>query len=353
MGGRRRGPVNNSKMYEVLGVEKDASPDVIRKAYRKLAVKNHPDKGGDPDTFKEIQQAHDILSDDHKREIYDQGGMEAVEEGGGGGGGPGDIFDVLSGRRGSRRPQGVKKGENMVHPLKVTLEQIYKGSSRTLRLTRKTIDKQKGVEQCSACGGRGARIQTIRMGPMIQQVQKACDVCGGNGVMYRQVKVQETLDVHVPKGATDGHKISFSEKADEIPDGEAGDVVFVLQEQPHAEFKRKGDDLYIERSISLTEALCGFAMELTHLDGRTLLIKSEPTAENGVIRPVAYNPFKEEEEADWVMHDDCDCPSLENAAVAETDDVSACKKACEKGQLKGKGIGAFVQRGGKTVFKQR
>ena len=223
-------------------------------------MKNHPDKGGDPEKFKDIQKAFDVLGNEQKRETYDRYGEEELQDGGGGGG-PGDIFDVLSGRRGSRRPQGVKKGENMVHPLKVTLEQIYKGSSRTLRLTRKTIDKQKGVEQCSACGGRGARIQTIRMGPMIQQVQKACDACGGNGVMYRQVKVQETLDVHVPKGATDGHKISFSEKADEIPDGEAGDV-FVLQEQPHAEFKRKGDDLYIERSISLTEALCGFSMEV-------------------------------------------------------------------------------------------
>merc|ERR550537_891978 len=87
-GGRRRSNVNTTKLYEVLGVEKGASPDVIKKAYRKLAVKNHPDKGGDPDVFKEIQQAFDILSDDRKREIYDQGGMEAVEQGGGGGGGP-------------------------------------------------------------------------------------------------------------------------------------------------------------------------------------------------------------------------------------------------------------------------
>ena len=108
----------------------------------------------------------------------------------------------------------------------------------------------------------GVQMKVVRMGPMIQQVQKTCDACGGNGMMYRQQKVQETLEVHVPKGAPDGHKIHFSEKADEIPDGEAGDVVFVLQEQPHAEFKRKGDDLYIERSISLTEALCGFSMEV-------------------------------------------------------------------------------------------
>merc|ERR1719235_2504395 len=131
---------------------------------------------------------------------------------------------------------------------------------------------------------------------MIQQVQKACDECGGQGVMFRQQKVQEQLDVHIPKGAPDGHKIHFSEKADEIPDGEAGDVVFVLQEQPHAEFKRKGDDLFIERTISLSEALCGFAMELTHLDGRKLLIKSKP---GEVIKPVSYDPFREDESAMW------------------------------------------------------
>ena len=350
MGGRGRPGkrVDTQKLYDVLGVAKNESPDAIKKAYRKLAVKNHPDKGGDPEKFKEIQKAFDVLGDERKREIYDQYGEEGLENGGGGGGG-GDIFDVLSGRGGRRRQQGVKKGENMVHPLKVTLEQIYKGSARTLRLTRKVIDKDKGVETCSDCGGRGAKIQTIRMGPMIQQVQKVCDTCGGNGTIYRQQKVQETLEVHIPKGAPDGHKLTFSEKADEIPDGEAGDVIFVCQEQPHAEFKRKGDDLYIERTLSLSEALCGFSMELTHLDGRKLLIKSGP---GEVIAPCTYNPFSEEEVSEWTPHMDCDVPSLENAAVAETEDINVCKKACEKGQLKGKGIGCFVMKNGKTVFKQ-
>ena len=352
MGGRGRGRANvdTQKLYDVLGVQKSDPPDAIKKAYRKLAVKNHPDKGGDPEKFKEIQKAFDILGNEQKRETYDRYGEEGLEGGDGGGGGPQDIFDVLSGRgRGRQQQQRTKKGENMVHPLKVTLDQIYKGSARTLRLTRKIIDQQKGVEQCASCGGRGAKIQTIRMGPMIQQVQKVCDECGGTGVNYRQQKVQETLEVHIPKGAPDAHKINFSEKADEIPDGEAGDVVFVLQEQPHADFKRKGDDLYIERTISLSEALCGFAMELTHLDGRKLLIKSGP---GEVIRPVAYNPFGEEETSAWTLHEDCDVPSLENAAVAETEDLNVCKKACEKGQLKGKGIGCFVQKNGKTVFKQ-
>merc|ERR1719269_541696 len=146
---------------------------------------------------------------------------------------------------------------------------------------------------------------------MIQQVQKHCEECGGQGTIFRQQKVQETLDVHIPKGSPDQHKINFSEKADEIPDGEAGDVVFVLQEQPHSVFKRKGDDLYIERTISLSEALCGFAMEMDSLDGRKLVIKSAP---GEVIKPVTYDPFREEGDASlWEMYDDSDCPSLENA----------------------------------------
>jgi len=184
---------------------------------------------------------------------------------------------------------------------------------------------------------------------MIQQVQKACDSCNGQGTLFRQTKQQETLDVHIPKGAPDQHKISFSEKADEIPDGEAGDVVFVLQEQAHPDFKRKGDDLYMERTISLTEALCGFAMQVKQLDGRTLIIKSNP---GEVLKPSTYDPFGETDTTAWTLFEDCDVPSLENAAVAETEDLKVCKKAVDQGQLKGKGIGCFVQKGGKTVFKQ-
>ena len=104
MGGRGRPgkKADTQKLYDILGVAKNTPPDELKKAYRKLAVKNHPDKGGDPEKFKEIQKAFDILGNEQKREIYDKYGEEGLEEGGGGGG-PGDIFDVLSGR--GRRPQ--------------------------------------------------------------------------------------------------------------------------------------------------------------------------------------------------------------------------------------------------------
>ena len=106
----------------------------------------------------------------------------------------------------------------------------------------------------------------------------------------------------------------------------------------------------MERTISLTEALCGFAMDMTHLDGRKLIIKSSP---GEVIKPVSYDPLGDTgDSALWEMFENSDCPSLDNAAVAETEDLNVCKKAVAKGQLKGKGIGCFVCRGGKTVFKQ-
>jgi len=122
-------------------------------------------------------------------------------------------------------------------------------------------------------------------------------------------------------------------------------------EQPHAMFKRHGDDLYIERTITLSEALCGFKMELTHLDGRKLLITSKP---GEVIKPVTYDPFRDTAEGkqDWDMFEDCDVPSIDDAAAADSEDLNICKKACASGQLKGRGIGAFVQSGGRTVFKQ-
>lgn len=353
-GGGGGGPVDNAKFYDTLGVAKTATPQEIKKAYRKMAVKHHPDKGGDEDMFKEITTAYEVLSDAEKRNTYDKYGEKGLENGGGP---QGD--DILSaffggGRGGGGGQRRRQKTKDVVQPLKVTLEQLYNGTTKKMAITRQVIDKKKGVQQCRHCDGRGMTIQRIRMGPMIQQMQSSCSACNGQGKSFQTKQDREVLEVPVQKGAVDGHKITFGEKADEHPDADAGDVVFVLKQQEHKIFKRKGADLFVEKTISLVEALCGFSMELTHLDGRKLLIKTAP---GDIIKPMAqgFDPLGKEGAAktEWEVMEDCDCPSIETVAQGQTTDPEVLKNACET-QLKRKGVdvGAFVIRGGLAYFKQ-
>jgi hypothetical protein len=158
----------------------------------------------------------------------------------------------------------------------------------------------------------------------------------------------------VQKGAPDGHKVVYHEKADEHPGAETGDVVFVLKQQEHAEFKRKGADLYIERTISLSEALCGFELDVVHLDGRKLLIKSAP---GEVVKPMqrGFDPLAHEDgRKAWEVMEGSDCPGVATVAEAQECDIDTLKSACE-GQLKRQGldVGAFVvdHKYGRVSFK--
>jgi len=352
-GGGRGKDVDTTKFYKALEVDKDASDADIKKAYRKLAVKHHPDKGGDPEKFKEITRAYEVLSDSEKRSKYDRFGEEGVD--GDGGGDPTDIFDAFfggGGRRGGGGGKRRQKTKDVVQPLKCTLEQLYNGQTKKMAITRKVIDKKKGVQVCNECDGRGMKVEVIRMGPMIQQMQSQCHSCGGQGKSYKTKQDKEILEVHIQKGSPDGHKIPFREMADEHPDADTGDVIFVVKQAEHAEFKRKGADLYIERTISLVEALCGFALEVTHLDGRKLLIKTSP---GEIVRPMAqgFDPLEDREsKMEWEVIEDADCPDIDNVAQADTTDVDTLKKACET-QLKRKGIdvGVFVVDSQKAYFK--
>merc|ERR1719188_1983817 len=188
MGGPR-GPkkdVDTTKFYKLLEVDKNSSEADIKKAYRKLAVKHHPDKGGDPEKFKEITRAYEVLSDPKKKQTYDQFGEEGLEEGGGGGD-PSDIFSELFGGGGRRGGGGgrKKKTKDVVQPLKVTLEQLYQGATKKMAITRQVIDKKKGVTECRQCDGRGVKVEVVRMGPMIQQMQSQCSTCGGSGKTFQ------------------------------------------------------------------------------------------------------------------------------------------------------------------------
>jgi len=353
-GGKKK-DVDTDKFYKLLEVDKNANDAEIKKAYRKLAVKHHPDKGGDPEKFKEISKAYETLSNSEKRAKYDRFGEEGLD-GDGPGGDPSDIFEAFFGGGGRRGGGGGQrrrqKTKDVVQPLQVTLEQIYNGQTKKMAITRKVIDKKKGVQTCDDCGGRGVKVEVVRMGPMIQQMQSECRACGGQGKSFQTKSEREILEVHIQKGSPDGHKMQFREMADEHPDADTGDVIFVVKEKEHPEIKRKGADLFIERNISLSEALCGFKMEFTHLDGRKLLIKTTP---GDIIKPLlkGFDPLATASgKMEWEKIDDHDC-TIESSAQAEMTDPEVLKKACET-QLKRQGVdvGCFViDNSGKTHFK--
>lgn len=293
--GAPRGPVDNSEFYDLLGVSKDATDAEIKKAYKKGALKHHPDKGGDPEKFKEFSQAAEVLMDEEKRELYDKYGKEGLEEGGGGGGNAEDVFaQFFGGGGGGRRgPRGPQKGEDIVHNIKVSLEDLYNGKTARLAISRdkpcgdcKGLGGKPGAEQaCSDCNGRGVKIQLRQIGPgMVQQVQSACPTCRGACKVISEkdkckvckgkkvCKDRKVLEVHIEKGMKSGHKIKFSGEADEIPGTVPGDVIIVVQQKEHERFKRKGADLVESVDLTLSEALCGFTKIITHLDGRTVSV---------------------------------------------------------------------------------
>lgn len=152
--GKPKGEVDNKKFYELLGVDQKASQDEIKKAFRKKAMKEHPDKGGDTDKFKELNIAYEVLSDPEKRDMYDKYGEEGLREGAGGMGGMGDIFDLFGMGGGGRQKQsGPKKGKPVLHQVKATLKDLYLGKSTKIAVNRDRI--------CNKCNGVGGKAGSV------------------------------------------------------------------------------------------------------------------------------------------------------------------------------------------------
>jgi len=309
MGGGPQEDADTEAFYKTLGIEKDANPTQIKKAFRKQAMKHHPDKGGDPEKFKEISKAHEVLADPEKRALYDKYGEKGLEAGGGGGGGGAhDIFAQMFGGGGGGGNRGPRKGKDVQFKLNVQLEDLCNGATKSLRLTKNIVCKGcegkggRGVVKCQACKGRGVRMVIRQLGPgMIQQMQAQCDACDGEGEIIppsgrckecrgaKVIEAKTTLKVNINKGMSSGSKVVFRGEAHQTPGIEPGDVVVILDCKEHPIFKRKGKNLFIKKKITLLEALTGFQFSLEHLDGRTLLVQSDPGTvyEDGSIKKIS------------------------------------------------------------------
>ncbi|CAG8610567.1 16627_t:CDS:2, partial [Racocetra fulgida] len=261
--------VKDTKLYDILEISPSADDNEIKKAYRKLALKYHPDKNPDGDAkFKEIAHAFEILSDSHKRDIYDRYGEEGLQGDGGMGMSPEDLFASFFGGF-SRRQTGPRKGKNLKHVLKVSLEDLYNGKSTKLSLNKNVIckscdgrgGKEGSVKKCSGCDGSGFKVHLRALGPMVQQIQQPCGDCG---------------EVYIEKGMRNGQEIPFYGEADQAPGIEPGDVIIALEEKKHDRFVRKGDDLFYTAKIDLLTALAGGNFYIEHLDNRVLDVKVMP-----------------------------------------------------------------------------
>ncbi|KAI0646740.1 hypothetical protein C8Q79DRAFT_999870 [Trametes meyenii] len=295
--------VKETKFYDLLEVSPDATETDLKKAYRKKALRLHPDKGGDPELFKEVTHAYEVLSDPQKRSVYDARGEAGLSgDGGMGGMDPQDLFSQLFGGGGffggggpSRSP-GPRKTKDLVHRVHVTLEDLYKGKTTKLALTRNVIctkcngkgGKEGAVRTCSSCSGRGVKITLRQMGPMIQQLQQACDDCNGTGEVINNkdkckqcngkkvVAEKKMLEVHIDKGMRGGQTINFRGESDQAPGVTPGDVIIVIEEKPHDRFRRQENDLFYEQEVDLLTALGGGQFAVRHLDDRALIVNIAP-----------------------------------------------------------------------------
>jgi len=329
--------------YETLGIAKTASADEIKKAYRKLAVKYHPDKNpGDKaaeEKFKEVSKAYEVLSDDKKRKQYDQFGPDLFERTGGQGygappgGGPGgfsssnfnfsgfsdprDIFsqvfgsggggfsfdDLLGGMRngrGRRRSSGssARKGEDLSYRVEIDLEDAVLGADKKIRIAKD--------ESCPACGGSGAEPGSARKscpscggsgfvvsGQGFLQMQEACQACHGTGSVILHpckrcggsgvVRVEKELQIHIPPGVDEGSKLRVSGQGGPgSGGGPAGNLYVIIALKPHAVFERNGQDLICELPVPLETALQGGIVDVPTISGRTRM-KIAPGTQNGTM----------------------------------------------------------------------
>ncbi|MGV8878295.1 MAG: molecular chaperone DnaJ [Sphingobacteriaceae bacterium] len=311
--------------YDVLGVAKGAAADEIKKAYRKQAIKYHPDKNpGDKsseDKFKEAAEAYEVLSNVEKRQRYDQFGHAANAQSPNGGshggghmnmddifsqfgdifGGGGSPFDSFFGGQqgGSRR---AAKGSNLRIKVKLTLEEIANGVEKKIKVNKQVIcntcdgtgaKDRSAFQTCKTCGGSGAvrRVTNTILGQM--QTTSTCPTCSGEGSVIISkcnachgdgvVRGEETISINIPAGVSEGMQLSMSSKGNAAPRGGIpGDLIILIEEIPHETLKRDGHNIIYDLHVSFVDAALGTSVEVPTIDGKAK-IKIEPGTQGGKI----------------------------------------------------------------------
>lgn len=315
--------------YEVLGVEKNASADEIKKAYRKAAIKFHPDKNpGDKEAeekFKEAAEAYDVLSDEQKRARYDQFGHAGMEGGAGGYGGGGfsggfsmeDIFrnfgDIFGGHfgggfggfgGGARGGRSVNRGSDLRVKVKLSLKEIAEGCTKKIKIAKQVACDQCGGtgakdshshSTCPNCNGAGYTIETVNSFFGRAQTQRVCPTCGGEGKVITSpcskcrgegvVRGEEIVEIRIPAGVAEGMQLSVSGKGNAARRGGInGDLLVVIEEEKNPELVRDGSDLLYNLKIPVTTAILGGEVEVPTIDSKARIKIAAGTQAGKVLR---------------------------------------------------------------------